>query len=1140
MKNRYFLSFLLLFVDIKAHAQLLYGGGGGGTIGSGNFNVGQFTVVSNIVNLASPVIFTNVVNHGWYRSDVTNTTGTSAVYSFNGAGTLNFTSTGNSTITVADAQSTGIQYGQVHFIGNGTNTLVFVGNSLTLKEGTQLNPPFNGTTTYVFEQNGTNVFLYVEQPLLGQELPVDAGTGIGVAVTNNRLIISNTGSGSGGISTLNGLTNSVQTFTAGSGMTITSSGTNHTFVSSGGGSGNAPTNTVVSLSTPTTARAVGVATDTVGTNLTFVAGITISTNTTLNIISPAQIASNPAINGSQTWNAAGVTMGGYKMRVVDTASAAASLVLDVGVSGSLMTVRKDGMLTTPSLQIGGPSSALSILAPIASFGGASLVPLAIENNSVSGSGTGAFYGAYENDGAAMASGDRLGGLVTGGSVSSSVLRDGGKISFFATQPWTNSSAYGTRMSFSLVPNGGTALAVVGGFEQDGRLTFNDRTVTGASLKETGTILAIRLGDDSGDADITARALTLSGDLLGGGTNAWGALAGKMPNTFLAVTNALALTGDTNKFLNGAGQLATVGETYAPTNTMVSLSFPSINGGVWVSQGTTGTNAITTNAPGFTSFVNATHNHQNAAGGGTLAEAALALTDITTANASITAHGFVPKYPNDATKFLNGVGAYATPAGGGDALTTNPLSQFAATTSAQFAGVISDESGSGLVILQTSPTIITPTIASFANANHNHQNSAGGGTLAEAALALTDITTANASTSAHGFVKKLPNDATLYYDGTGNYSLPAGGGGSGTVGTMINTTTPVLYDLYRAKDTTTTNAEPSTIVANGSSLKLGHDAASPVAQTIIASGPRGGTDSNTAGVDAIMAGSPGTGTGAGGKLIFKTSSTGSSGSATNASATALTLDASQNATFGGSITAGSAQSIYVGTGGLLAMGNRSRMYSGSDGQIQFYNNGSTGFTTMLVGIDDATPDSFVNIRAANGVGTDKVSGGIQIDTGTTTGTGVPGALELRTSIKGTASSSTAQAIKTRIHISGVVTTLTESSATKHTTITLASGKSASYLFKCQTRADDGTDFQTRTDTIQIDAVNKAGTVATTVSVVTSSAYTSTGTLTTTWTATANGNNVDVFDNAVSSLTQTTLVCSTMSFVDANDASTFTDL
>ena len=44
------------------------------------------------------------------------------------------------------------------------------------------------------------------------------------------------------------------------------------------------------------------------------------------------------------------------------------------------------------------------------------------------------------------------------------------------------------------------------------------------------------------------------------------------------------------------------------------------------------------------------------------------------------------------------------AGGGDALTSNPLSQFAATTCAQFAGVITAETGTcGSVVLSTAPT-----------------------------------------------------------------------------------------------------------------------------------------------------------------------------------------------------------------------------------------------------------------------------------------------------------------------------------------------------------------------------------------------------------------------------------------------------
>src|SRR3990167_4083380 len=54
---------------------------------------------------------------------------------------------------------------------------------------------------------------------------------------------------------------------------------------------------------------------------------------------------------------------------------------------------------------------------------------------------------------------------------------------------------------------------------------------------------------------------------------------------------------------------------------------------------------------------------------------------------------------------------ATPAeaGLGDALVANPLSQFAATTSLQLLGVISDETGSGSLVFATSPTLVTPAL-----------------------------------------------------------------------------------------------------------------------------------------------------------------------------------------------------------------------------------------------------------------------------------------------------------------------------------------------------------------------------------------------------------------------------------------------
>lgn len=66
-----------------------------------------------------------------------------------------------------------------------------------------------------------------------------------------------------------------------------------------------------------------------------------------------------------------------------------------------------------------------------------------------------------------------------------------------------------------------------------------------------------------------------------------------------------------------------------------------------------------------------------------------------------------------TKFLredgDGTCSWQSIAGGGDALVANPLSQFAATTSAQLAGVISDETGSGALVFANTPTLVTPVL-----------------------------------------------------------------------------------------------------------------------------------------------------------------------------------------------------------------------------------------------------------------------------------------------------------------------------------------------------------------------------------------------------------------------------------------------
>lgn len=76
-------------------------------------------------------------------------------------------------------------------------------------------------------------------------------------------------------------------------------------------------------------------------------------------------------------------------------------------------------------------------------------------------------------------------------------------------------------------------------------------------------------------------------------------------------------------------------------------------------------------------------------------------------------GLVPApAAGDATRFLRGDGVFVAIPGGGDALVGNPLSQFAATTSAQLAGVLSDETGSGAAVFGTAPTIVGGSISAL--------------------------------------------------------------------------------------------------------------------------------------------------------------------------------------------------------------------------------------------------------------------------------------------------------------------------------------------------------------------------------------------------------------------------------------------
>lgn len=116
---------------------------------------------------------------------------------------------------------------------------------------------------------------------------------------------------------------------------------------------------------------------------------------------------------------------------------------------------------------------------------------------------------------------------------------------------------------------------------------------------------------------------------------------------------------------------------------------------------------------------------------------------------------------------------------------SPLSQFAATTSAQLAGVISDETGSGSLVFATSPTLVTPVlgVATYTTLS--------GGNITDSALTAGRITLA-------GTAGILSDSANLTYVASGGLTV-------NNIYASFGTTTPPVrvangIDVYNTDNT----------------------------------------------------------------------------------------------------------------------------------------------------------------------------------------------------------------------------------------------------------------------------------------------------------------------------------------------------
>lgn len=160
----------------------------------------------------------------------------------------------------------------------------------------------------------------------------------------------------------------------------------------------------------------------------------------------------------------------------------------------------------------------------------------------------------------------------------------------------------------------------------------------------------------------------------------------------------------------------------------------------------------------------------------------------------------------------------------------------------------------------------------------------------------------------------------------------------------------------------------------------------------------------------------------------------------------------------------------------------------------------------------------------------------------TGTGGGGDDILQQGITG-ASGTTQNTAGTRMYRRAKETTLTEATATKLFTVPLAAGSYIGMTITATVFASDGTDFQTLTSTLNVNAVAKTTTITGTITQVDGTVATSSGTLTpVTYTVVDDGSNVlSVKCAATSSLAQTTLSCKwSITMINSNASATITPL
>jgi hypothetical protein len=214
-------------------------------------------------------------------------------------------------------------------------------------------------------------------------------------------------------------------------------------------------------------------------------------------------------------------------------------------------------------------------------------------------------------------------------------------------------------------------------------------------------------------------------------------------------------------------------------------------------------------------------------------------------------------------------------------------------------------------------------------------------------------------------------------------------------------------------------------------------------------------------------------------------------------------------------------LALATGQGVRFNTRGFVTPTGDGVFTLTDIATTGFTSLTLGPDDASPNNGM-LDGASGVGTDIAGGNLTTAGGHSTGTGAGGDLDGKTSPSAASTSTSANSYAHRFYHRAQKKTLAESSAITFASISLPSGNYIGVEAICTVFASDGTDREARTYRISFSAVNEAGTIpAITVDATAGTGNPTTGDIAGVFTAVVNGNSVDIKCNASTSLTQTSL-------------------